>query len=71
MDTLTRAFAYPAYGTHLLPGKPIDALEKVDYHQVPVIAGSTRDEATLTAASYDNGEPICRRSSTSVECGSR
>jgi para-nitrobenzyl esterase len=40
-------FAFPAYGTNALPREPADALRQGDFHRVPVLQGSNRDENRL------------------------
>lgn len=58
LEPLTGRFANPAYGTPVLPAEPAKALATGVFHRVPVLAGSTRDEGTMSAASYDSGNPI-------------
>ncbi|MFD9698369.1 carboxylesterase/lipase family protein [Lentzea sp. NPDC059081] len=52
------AFIQPAYGTQVLPSYPGDAVRAGRFHRVPVLSGTTRDEATPWVAAYDNGAPM-------------
>ncbi|WP_082114716.1 carboxylesterase/lipase family protein [Lentzea aerocolonigenes] len=73
---LTPLFAKPAYGTEALPDNPITALQQGRFHQIPILAGTTRDELTpfvvmfypqLDAAGYEQalvqgfGAPAAKR----------
>lgn len=49
---LTPLFTQPAYGTEALPENPITALQHGRFHQMPVLAGTTRDELTVFVAMY-------------------
>jgi len=53
-----QAFVQPAYGTAVLPSYPGDAVRKGRFHRVPVLSGTTRDEARPWIAAYDNGAPM-------------
>ncbi|HUQ57625.1 carboxylesterase/lipase family protein [Lentzea sp.] len=46
------AFAFPAFGTRLLPADPAEAQRTGRMHRVPTLVGSTHDEATLFAALF-------------------
>ena len=49
---LTPLFSAPAYDTEALPRNPITALREGDFHRVPVLAGTTRNELTVFVAMY-------------------
>ncbi|KOV88331.1 carboxylesterase/lipase family protein [Nocardia sp. NRRL S-836] len=49
---LTPLFSSPAYGTEALPRNPVTALRQGDFHRVPVLTGTTRDELTVFVAMY-------------------
>jgi para-nitrobenzyl esterase len=49
---LTPLFSSPAYDTEALPHNPITALRRGEFHRVPVLAGTTRDELTVFVAMY-------------------
>jgi para-nitrobenzyl esterase len=53
-----QAFIQPAYGTPLLPRYPADAVRDGRFHRVPVLSGTTHDEATPWIAAYDQGKPM-------------
>ncbi|MFJ8964603.1 carboxylesterase/lipase family protein [Lentzea sp. NPDC102401] len=56
-----RAFIQPAYGTAALPTYPGDAVRDGRFHRVPVLSGTTRDEARPWIAAYeDNGTAAMR-----------
>jgi para-nitrobenzyl esterase len=44
---VAQTFSSPAYGTPILPENPGDAERAGRFHRVPVLIGTTRDEATL------------------------
>ncbi len=52
------AFVQPAYGTTVLPSYPGDAISSGRFHRVPVLSGTTKDEATPWAAAYDDNAPM-------------
>ncbi|MEU0880169.1 carboxylesterase family protein [Lentzea sp. NPDC005914] len=52
------AFIQPAYGTPVLPSYPGDAVKQGRFHRVPVLSGTTKNEATPWAAAYDSGKPM-------------
>ncbi|MGW4213150.1 carboxylesterase/lipase family protein [Lentzea sp. NPDC004789] len=47
---LTPLFSKPAYGTEALPENPVTALRQGHFHQIPVLAGTARDELTVFVA---------------------
>ncbi|MEU0879353.1 carboxylesterase family protein [Lentzea sp. NPDC005914] len=49
---LTPLFSKPAYDTEALPHNPITALREGRFHQIPILAGTTRDELTVFVAMY-------------------
>jgi para-nitrobenzyl esterase len=53
-----QAFIQPAYGTPVLPSNPADAVRAGRFHRVPVLSGTTHDEATPWIAAYDQGAPM-------------
>ncbi len=53
-----QAFIQPAYGTPALPRYPGDAVRDGRFHRVPVLSGTTRDEARPWIAAYDQGKPM-------------
>ncbi|MEU3643105.1 carboxylesterase family protein [Lentzea sp. NPDC034063] len=56
-----RDFIQPAYGTAALPSYPGDAVRDGRFHRVPVLSGTTRDEARPWIAAYeDNGTAAMR-----------
>ncbi|AHH18659.1 carboxylesterase family protein [Nocardia nova SH22a] len=59
-------FAHPAYGTPLLPSDPAEAVKNGRFQRVPVISGTTRNEATLSAATYDDAAPMSDRTYDAV-----
>ncbi|HEY8414233.1 MAG TPA: carboxylesterase family protein [Thermaerobacter sp.] len=46
-------FAGPAYGSSVLPRNPYQVLREGRIHRVPVLSGTTRDEATYIRALHD------------------
>ncbi|MCX2949321.1 carboxylesterase/lipase family protein [Lentzea sp. NEAU-D7] len=52
VKALTPQFSSPAYGTEALPENPITALRGGRFHEVPVLAGTARDEFSVFAAMY-------------------
>ncbi|MEV6237864.1 carboxylesterase family protein [Lentzea sp. NPDC051838] len=52
------AFIQPAYGTEVLPMYPGKAIREGQFHRVPVLSGTTKNEATPWAAAYDGGKPM-------------
>ncbi|MFD5147175.1 carboxylesterase family protein [Streptomyces sp. NPDC058401] len=63
---LTTLFSAVSYGTPLLPAEPRRALERGEFHRVPVVQGSTRDEMRIflgqTLAAYPVADPQAYRS---------
>ncbi|WP_407835536.1 carboxylesterase/lipase family protein [Streptomyces sp. DSM 116496] len=63
---LMMLFSAVSYGTPLLPTEPRRALERGEFHRVPVVQGSTRDEMRLflgqTLAGYPVADPQAYRS---------
>lgn len=55
---LQQAFVQPAYGTPALPRYPGDAVRDGRFATVPVLSGTTRDEARPWIAAYDQGAPM-------------
>ncbi|MFE4257680.1 carboxylesterase/lipase family protein [Streptomyces sp. NPDC056883] len=59
-------FSAVSYGTPLLPTEPRRALERGEFHRVPVVQGSTRDEMRIflgqTLAAYPVADPQAYRS---------
>jgi para-nitrobenzyl esterase len=53
-----REFIQPAFGTPALPSYPGDAVRDGRFHRVPVLSGTTRDEARPWIAVYDSGAPM-------------
>jgi para-nitrobenzyl esterase len=53
-----RDFIQPAYNTPVLPSYPGDAVRDGRFHRVPVLSGTTRDEATAWIAAYESGTPM-------------
>ncbi|WP_245566709.1 MULTISPECIES: carboxylesterase/lipase family protein [Thermocrispum] len=51
-------FIQPAYGTATLPVEPEQAIRKGLFNRVPVLSGSTKDEATSWTSVYDAGKPM-------------
>ncbi|HEX6355357.1 carboxylesterase/lipase family protein [Actinophytocola sp.] len=51
-------FILPAYDTPALPRYPGDAVRDGRFHRVPVLSGTTRDEARPWIAAYDHGAPM-------------
>jgi para-nitrobenzyl esterase len=56
--TVHQAFIQPAYGTPVLPRYPGDAVREGRFQRVPVLSGTTHDEATPWVAAYDQGAPM-------------
>ena len=56
-----QAFIQPAYGTPALPSYPADAVRAGRFHRVPVLSGTTHDEARPWIAAYDHGAPMSQR----------
>jgi para-nitrobenzyl esterase len=56
-----QAFIQPAYGTPVLPGYPGDAVRAGRFHRVPVLSGTTHDEARPWIAAYDQGAPMSQQ----------
>ena len=52
VKALTPLFSSPAYGTEALPENPITALREGRFHQIPVLAGTARDELTVFVAMF-------------------
>lgn len=59
--SVQQAFIKPAYGTPVLPRYPGDAVRDGRFHRVPVLSGTTRDEARPWAAAYDQGAPMSQQ----------
>ncbi|MDD9380775.1 carboxylesterase family protein [Streptomyces sp. ZAF1911] len=63
---LMMLFSAVSYGTPLLPTEPRRALERGEFHRVPVVQGSTRDEMRIflgqTLAAYPVADPQAYRS---------
>ncbi|QKW06829.1 carboxylesterase family protein [Streptomyces sp. NA04227] len=57
---LNNRFNQAAYGTRTLPRHPARALADGDFHRVPVLMGTTRDEHRLYAAQFAVDRPISR-----------
>jgi para-nitrobenzyl esterase len=53
-----QAFIQPAYNTPVLPRYPGDAVRDGRFHHVPVLSGTTHDEARPWIAAYDQGAPM-------------
>lgn len=56
-----QAFVQPAYGTPALPRYPGDAVRAGRFHRVPVLSGTTHDEARAWVAAYDQGAPMSQQ----------
>jgi len=56
-----QAFVQPAYGTPTLPRYPGDAVRDGRFHRVPVLSGTTHDEARPWVAAYDQGAPMSQQ----------
>ncbi len=56
-----QAFIQPAYDTPVLPRYPGEAVRDGRFHRVPVLSGTTHDEATPWIAAYDNGAPMSKQ----------
>jgi para-nitrobenzyl esterase len=56
-----QAFVQPAYGTPVLPRYPGDAVRDGRFNRVPVLSGTTHDEATPWIAAYDQGAPMSQQ----------
>ena len=56
-----QAFIQPAYGTPVLPRYPGDAVRDGRFNRVPVLSGTTHDEATPWIAAYDQGTPMSQQ----------
>jgi para-nitrobenzyl esterase len=61
-----QAFVQPAYGTPALPRFPADAVRDGRFHRVPVLSGTTHDEARPWIAAYDDGVPMGEETFTAV-----
>ncbi|MCP3753306.1 carboxylesterase family protein [Streptomyces sp. TBY4] len=72
---LMMLFSAVSYGTPLLPTEPRRALERGEFHQVPVVQGSTRDEMRIflgqTLAAYPVADPQAYRSRLRAAFGAR
>ncbi|MCX4782188.1 carboxylesterase/lipase family protein [Streptomyces sp. NBC_01264] len=70
---LMNLFSAVSYGTPLLPTEPRRALERGEFHQVPVVQGSTRDEMRIflgqTLAAYPVADARAYRSRLSAAFG--
>lgn len=51
-------FIQPAYNTPTLPLHPEKAVKSGQFHRVPVLSGSTKEEAMAWTAVYDQGKPM-------------
>jgi para-nitrobenzyl esterase len=64
--TVHQAFIQPAYDTPALPRYPGDAVRDGRFHRVPVLSGTTRDEASAWVAAYDEGAPMSEQTFDTV-----
>ncbi|WP_219472185.1 carboxylesterase/lipase family protein [Nonomuraea rhizosphaerae] len=55
---MTQRFAFPAYGTKVLPRRPADVLSGGDARPVPMIVGHNRDEMRLYVSAAQAQQPI-------------
>ncbi|MFF3209223.1 carboxylesterase/lipase family protein [Streptomyces sp. NPDC002886] len=72
---LMTLFSAVSYGTPLLPTEPRRALERGEFHRVPVVQGSTRDEMRIflgqTLAAYPVADAQAYRARLRAAFGSR
>lgn len=72
---LMTLFSAVSHGTRLLPTEPRRALERGEFHRVPVMQGSTRDEMRIflgqTLAAYPVAGPQAYRSRLRAAFGAR
>ncbi|MCY0929882.1 carboxylesterase family protein [Streptomyces sp. H27-H1] len=72
---LMMLFSPVSYGTPLLPTEPRRALERGEFHRVPVVQGSARDEMRIflgqTLAAYPVPDPQAYRSRLRAAFGAR
>ncbi|MFI5863954.1 carboxylesterase/lipase family protein [Streptomyces sp. NPDC051546] len=72
---LSPLFSAVSYGTRLLPAEPRRALERGEFHRVPVVQGSTRDEMRIflgqTLAAHPVADPHSYRSRLRAVFGAR
>ncbi|WP_327302550.1 carboxylesterase family protein [Streptomyces sp. NBC_01298] len=72
---LMTLFSAVSYGTPLLPTEPRRALERGEFHRVPVVQGSTRDEMRIflgqTLAAYPVADAQAHRARLRAAFGSR
>ncbi|MCJ0869343.1 carboxylesterase/lipase family protein [Streptomyces sp. AP-93] len=58
---LMTLFSAVSYGTRLLPTEPRRALERGEFHRVPVVQGSTRDEMRIFLGQTLTAHPVADR----------